>query len=217
MSKTEIAVVLGNGESRSHINLDHISSSATLIGCNAIHRDYNVDRLVCCDQRMVYESVNNEQSTIPFIHTRDRYWVDFKKLQKNRRVQKLPDLPYQGTLKPDQPEHWGSGPYAVLLAANLGFKTIYLAGFDLYGNNHLVNNVYKDTPNYLANTKAAVDPAYWIYQIKKVFIHYPDIEFKIFNYEGWRCPEEWIQPNVGVLDIHKLSVELANKINTLYT
>jgi len=129
----------------------------------------------------------------------------------------LPDLPYQGTLKPDQPEHWGSGPYATLLAVHLKFKSIYMVGFDLHGKNRYVNNVYKNTNNYLPAGKPAVDPAYWIYQGRKVFQCYESVKFKIFNLPEWTLPTEWQLPNVEVFDLNKFRLELANEVNTLYT
>ena len=167
MHYPEAVVVIGNGESRSSIDLANLKDTVTLIGCNAIHRDLAVDHLVCCDQRMVKEAVANK--TISHIYTRPRYFRDFHKILQKDAVNNLPDLPYQGTLKADQPEHWGSGPYATLLAAHLKFKSVYIIGFDLHGKNHLVNNVYKNTNNYLPENKPAVDPAYWIYQGRKVF------------------------------------------------
>lgn len=203
----DTVVVIGNGESRSSINFKDFKGQVPLIGCNAIHRELIVDHLVCCDQRMVRETVSRKKSRkIPFIYTRERYYRDFNKLEQNKRVQLLPALPYQGPLKQDQAEHWGSGPYAVLLAAISGYKNICMFGFDLYGNDHLINNVYKGTQNYLAATADRVDPSYWVYQIRKVFQYYPDTKFKIYNKEFWKCPEEWMLPNTEVLNIKTFSL-----------
>jgi hypothetical protein len=215
MQYLEAVVVIGNGESRSSLDLAALKDNITLVGCNAIHRDLAVDHLVCCDQRMVKEAIANK--SIPHIYTRPRYQSDFRKALENDSVNMLPPLPYKGTLKPDQSEHWGSGPYAMLLAAHLKFKTIYIVGFDLYGKNHLVNNVYKNTNNYLPENKSAVDPAYWIYQGRKVFQCYESVTFKIFNLPDWQLPEEWQLPNVRVYDLNKFTQELANEVNTLYT
>ena len=124
------ALVIGNGESRKHIDLNSLKKRFTTIGCNAIHRDFFVDHLVCCDRRMVAESLENPY--IENIHTRERYWHDFKKLKKEKRVNLLPALPYVGNDRADNPIHWGSGPYAVLLATTMNFNHIHLLGFDLY-------------------------------------------------------------------------------------
>lgn len=213
MIDQETVVVIGNGESRSFLDLKQYKDVVTLIGCNAIHRDINVDHLVCCDKRMVHEVLTRKKShRINYIYTRDKYYQDYYKLQGNKRVNRLPDLPYQGTYKYDEPEHWGSGPYAVLLAATLNFKTVCLVGFDLYSKNYLVNNVYKNTVNYLNDNANAVDPAFWIVQLRKVFLHYPDTTFKIFNHPNWAAPTEWNLPNVEVLILN----ELASTINSMY-
>lgn len=212
------AIVIGNGESRNCLDLKTYLGKITLIGCNAIHRDLLVDHLVCCDNRMVHETVSRKKShKISKIYTRQRYFKDFNKLYDNSRVQLLPPLPYEGSLKPDQPEHWGSGPYALLLAVHLNFSTVHMVGFDLYGKNFLVNNVYKNTPNYLTENKPAVDPAYWIYQIRKIFVYYPLTNFKIYNTSDWKLPDDWVLPNVEYIDLNKFNIGIANEINTLYT
>ena len=204
----DTVAVIGNGESRSCINFNDYKGRITLIGCNAIHRELVVDHLVCCDQRMVRESVSRKKSRkIPFIYTRERYFRDFNKLEKNKRVQLLPVLPYSGQLKQDQPEHWGSGPYAVLLAATMGFKNVCIFGFDLYGRDNLINNIYKGTQNYLGANASPVDPSYWIYQLKKVFQLFPHISFKLYNSEDWQCPVEWTLPNVEVFNTKTFTLD----------
>lgn len=215
MHDANTVVVIGNGESRNRLGLAVLKDKVTLIGCNAIHRDLSVDHLVCCDQRMVNEAVSNR--SISHIYTRPRYYNDFHRALQKHSVKHLPELPYKGQLKADQPEHWGSGSYATLLAAQLQFKTVYMIGFDLYGNNHLINNVYKNTANYVPAIKLAVDPAYWIYQGQKIFECYQNTVFKIFNTAEWLVPTEWNRPNVQVFDLNKFTTELANEVNTMYT
>ena len=51
-------LVIGNGESRRHVDFSAYADYV-LIGCNAIHRDLDVDHLICCDRRMAEEAVNN--------------------------------------------------------------------------------------------------------------------------------------------------------------
>ena len=78
MFYTDSAVVIGNGESRSSVNLKNLKNTVTLIGCNAIHRDLDVDHLVCCDHRMVQEVISRKKSKrILNIYTRERYYRDF--------------------------------------------------------------------------------------------------------------------------------------------
>lgn len=197
------ALVIGNGESRRNVDVNSLKKKFTTIGCNAIHRDFIVDHLVCCDRRMVAESLENPY--IENIYTRERYWHDFKKLKKEKRVQLLPSLPYEGFDRADNPVHWGSGPYAVLLATTMNFNKIHLLGFDLYGTESKINNCYKNTNNYSKSETAAVDPSYWIYQIKKVFELNQNKKFFIYNNSNWTLPREWTYSNVTFLPIAELT------------
>ena len=189
------AVVIGNGESRRAINLNLLTADA-LIGCNAIHRDTVVDHLICCDRRMADEAASNPQTKNTLIYVRPAWFHYFRKILKNKNIRTTPDLPYQGEYKKDDPDHWGSGGFAVLLAAQLGFTEIELIGFDLYPINSAVNNIYKGTKNYAQIGSQAIDYAYWVYQINRVFMHHPDQKFIIRNHRDWNMPREWQKNNV---------------------
>jgi len=58
------ALVLGNGESRSVLDLQKLSKGVTTIGCNAVHREYTPNILSCCDWKMVTESISNNSLEI---------------------------------------------------------------------------------------------------------------------------------------------------------
>ena len=190
-------VVIGNGESRRHLNLQEYKSKYTLIGCNAIHRDIQVNHLICCDRRMAAEATENLQTKNTLIYVRPSWFHFFRKIQKNKNIRTVPELPYKGELKRDDPDHWGSGGYAVLLAALLGFEEIEIIGFDLYSIDRAVNNIYKDTQNYSKSNSPPVDPSYWIYQIEKIFCYYPKTKFIIKNKSNWIMPQEWRKNNVS--------------------
>ena len=190
------ALVVGNGESRSQLDLSKFLEKFITIGCNAISRDHPVDHLVCCDRRMVLESIPKNISNI---YTRKDWYSSFNL----PCVKQLPELPYQGEQRPDNPFHWGSGPYAVLLATDFA-DDIHLVGFDLYGKDNTVNNIYKGTANYSKVDSKAVDPSYWIYQISKVFNCFPDKYFTVYNFENWSLPESWKLNNVSFKTIDKL-------------
>ena len=190
------ALVIGNGESRGRIDLLAFKATHVILGCNALHRDMVVDHLICCDHRMVREALENPATANTMIHVRDNWHHYFRKIQKNKNVKLLPDLPYEAVSRMDNPVHWGSGPYAVLIAALLDHSSVSLVGFDLHGRQDRVNNIYKDTVNYSNSKSHAVDPSYWIYQIGKVFELFPKIEFKIMNTVGWHMPTEWQKSNV---------------------
>lgn len=193
-------VVFGNGESRKHFNTNNLTKSTALIGCNAIHRDMAVDHLICCDRRMAEEATNNPQTKSTAIYVREDWVRYYRKIKKCRNVHVLPELPYTGNEKPDQPQHWGSGCYATLLAAKLNYNNIMLVGFDLYSNNNRVNNIYKGTSNYSATDSDPVDYSFWVYQMAKIFYHYRDKTFTLVNIPGWNIPKEWKVKNVKFED-----------------
>lgn len=189
--------VIGNGESRSPINLNKLRGYK--IGCNAIFRDYHVDSLVCVDKRLAKEATDNPDTIESKIYVREKWYHYFRKIQKNKNIHTVPELPYQGHTRPDNPDHWGSGPYAVLLGSQSECKTIFLLGFDLYGKRGKVNNVYKNTPNYAPSSRREVDHSYWVYQIQKVFQINKDKKFIIVNSDNWELPAAWNQKNTKLI------------------
>jgi len=192
------ALVIGNGESRRSIDLENYRNDYVLVGCNAVHRDLEVDHLVCCDKRMAEEAAN--ATGYPTIYTRTDWIAYFKSTYPN--VEQLPELPYSGTLKQDQPINWGSGVYALLLATALPVDTITVIGFDLYPTNNTVNNIYKDTVNYAKSNSKPVDYSYWVYQIAKLIELNPNKTFQFVNDETWAIPSEWKKFNVQSLTIN---------------
>jgi hypothetical protein len=137
------------------------------------------------------------------VYTRNDWFASYNR--ENKRIRLVPDLPYVGYERPDDPWHWGSGPYAVLLAAGLSKElTVNLLGFDLYSKTKKVNNVYKDTKNYDPSDKRAVDPRYWLYQIGKIFECYPKVKFTIYQEDDWELPKSWKKSNVKLDKISSL-------------
>jgi len=193
-----LSLAIGNGESRSGIDLNKISNDIK-IGCNAIVRDYVVDHLICVDRRMVREAVSHTNCP-QYVYTRPDWIKEFK---TQNCVKAVPDLPYEGDQRADDPFHWGSGPYAVLLAAQLS-NTVSMIGFDLWSKDKNINNLYKGTDNYNLETHRSIDPRYWIHQISKVFRYCPDKYFIVYNEENWTVPESWYWENVSFKSIDLL-------------
>ena len=192
---------IGNGESRTPINIDKLDGPKS--GCNAIWRDYYTDYLVCVDRRMVDEALRgNTNSKGTLIYTRPD-WYD--RYSANKGIRKVPPLPYKGDQRWDEPFQWGSGPYALLIAALFAKERyVNLIGFDLWSKTKKINNIYKDTPNYENSDYRAVDPRYWIHQMGMVFNCFPKIEFTIYQ-DDWTLPNSWNYPNVKVDKISSLS------------
>jgi len=172
-------LVIGNGESRKDLNISKYTQ--TKVGCNAVYRDFHIDHLICCDRRMVLEAQQNNYDGI--IYTRHDWVAQFTPAKV------VPELPYcRGKTRLDDPWHWGSGPYAVLLGTIIASKwsekpEIHMIGFDL--DTGLYNNIYKGTENYNDADSSPVDPSYWIYQIDKVFENFPEANFTYYNNKPW--------------------------------
>lgn len=198
-SQTSNVWVIGNGESRKNVNLK--SLSGMVIGCNAIHRDHVCDSIIAVDRRMVTEILNNPlYQNIP-IYTRPN-WIDNFKTNKN--VFTVPELPYKGNQRWDDPWHWNSGPFAVLLACIQHPVTVNLLGFDLYGIDQKVNNLYKNTKNYDKEDHHAIDNSHWLHQLHKLFDHFSNIKFIQWQKLNWKIPNQWV--NSKNLTVNTLNV-----------
>ena len=161
---TKYVSIIGNGESRRGFDISPLKSFSTVIGCNAIFRDFVTEYLICADKPMCQQAVNavGKGTTI---YTRDR-WSDQFAMWPN--VKKLPDLPYSGDQRKDEPFHWGAGPYAGVLGLTFKPKAIFMLGFDLHPiEKEKVNNIYHGSQGY-TYIKRPVDPSYWIYQFHKL-------------------------------------------------
>ena len=161
-----------------------------MVGCNALFRDHNLEYVVACDRHMCQEAANTVGKNTT-IYTRDRWYKQFAFWPN---VKCVPELPYEGDKRQDDPFHWGTGQFAGLVALSFKPKAIFLVGMDLYGlgtekKPENVNNIYKGSKGY-TYIKRPVDPSYWIYQFNKLFEH-SECRWIVVNQEGWKMPDEW--------------------------
>ena len=183
-------ILIGNGESR--LGIDFNSMADYKIGCNAVYRDFDVDCIVAVDRRVTLELIENNFKKI--IYTREDWILPYP----NFRI--LPDLPYKGNAKVDDAWNWGTGPHACNVAALMNPEEVHMYGFDLWGVENKINNVYKDTKNYDPSARSPIDPRFWIYQLAKCFELYPNVKWIQHQPSGWKKPESW--------DFNNLSIQL---------
>ena len=184
-----IAFCIGNGESRTGLDLEQFKQYGKLYGANAVHRDTVVDELVCCDRRMVKEALySNYEGTI---HTRPDWYSEFATSQ----VRCLPNFAWDETSKWTKHFHWGSGLHAVHLALKQNTNICVMIGYDFYDIDGKHNNLYKDTPNYESSDHHAVDYSYWILQFGILFAYFPQTTFVFCqpNIQDWKIPNKWNQ------------------------
>ena len=184
---TKFVTIIGNGKSRLGFDVTPMKKFSTVIGCNAQFRDYNFDYFVCADKHMCQEAVNTVGKNTN-IYTRERWHKEFAMWPN---VKKLPDLPYSGDKRQDEPFHWGTGPYAGVLAGTFKPKAIFMIGFDLWQlpGQKEDNNIYRNSKGY-EYIKRPVDPSYWIHQFAKLFEHI-DSRWIVVNRPDWKMPDEW--------------------------
>ena len=187
---TKYVSIIGNGESRRGFDISPLKSFSTVIGCNAVYRDFVTEYLVCADRHMCQQAVNAVGKGTTILTRQD--WADQFAHWPN--VKKFPDLPYKGEKRQDEPFHWGTGQFAALVGMSFKPKAIFLVGMDLWGlgkenKPENVNNIYKGSKGY-TYIKRPVDPSYWIYQFNKLFEN-SECRWIIVNEEGWKMPEEW--------------------------
>ena len=185
---TKFVSIIGNGESRRGFDISPLKNFSTVIGCNALYRDYMLEYVVCCDKHMCQEAANTVSKNTT-IYTRERW---FRQFQFWPNVKRLPELPYEGDNRKDDPFHWGTGPYAGVVASTFKPKAIFMLGFDLYDREKKINNMYTGTHGY-TYIKRPVDPSYWIYQFHKLMELSPDTRWIVVNEENWKMPKEWSQ------------------------
>ena len=158
-----ISFVLGNGTSRRPIDLEQLKANGKVYACNAVYRTFQPDYLVAVDVKMVLE-INKAG----FQH-KNEVWTN-----PNKSYQRIQNLNFFNPSK-----GWSSGPTALWLAAQHGYETIYILGFDYRGLNDgkLLNNIYADTANYKKSTDGATFFGNWMRQTKAVIKENPEIKF----------------------------------------
>jgi hypothetical protein len=145
------AFVLGNGTSRSGIDLSKLKNYGTIYGCNALYREFTPDHLIAVDSKMILEIVDSNY------HFKNLVWTN-----PNPTTNKIPNL---NLINPNL--GWSSGPTALQLASLHGHDEIYILGFDYVGlgtSSELVNNLYAGTKNYKKVNERATYYGNWLRQ-----------------------------------------------------
>ena len=182
------AFVLGNGESRKGIDIDDLKQKGTVFACNGVYRTHRPDFLIAVDPKMLLEIAESDY----LIH--NKVYSNF-----NVQYNKVPKiLDHCQWFKPSL--GWSSGPTALRLACDRGFKDIYILGFDYQGHSESknkqrfrFNNVFKDTRNYKKSNDEATFYGNWMNQTKRCLQDFKDVKFHRVIPQGWFKPKdlEW--------------------------
>lgn len=128
---TDPVFLIGNGKSRNNFDLERLRGLGTIIGCNALYRDFAPDVLVAIDAKMIKEI--NESN----------YWKDHTTLIPATRSADL-----KNSLKYRVDQFNTSGCFSMkLIGECMRPSFCYMLGMDGYPG-----NVYDKTKNYAQNT-----------------------------------------------------------------
>ena len=199
---SNIAFVLGNGESRRGIEIDDLMEKGTVFACNGVYRTHRPHFLIAVDPKMIHEIAETDY----MLH--NKVWSNFN--EQYRKNQKIMD--FVQWFKPSL--GWSSGPTALRMACEQGFKEIYILGFDYQGHKDgqrfILNNIFGDTRNYKRKKDEATFFGNWMNQTKRCLKDFPGVKFHRVIPEGWFKPKdlEW----AGNID-HPTTEELLAKFD----
>lgn len=176
LEKKRNAFVLGNGTSRSFLDLENLRPYGNSYACNAVYRTFSPDYLVAVDTKMILE-------------------INKSGYQKKHEVWTNPNKAYsrmQGFNYFNPSKGWSSGPTALWLASQHGYETIYILGFDYRGLDEgtKFNNIYADSQNYKKSSDGATFFGNWLRQTKSVVQQHQNIRYiRVIAPDNY-CPEE---------------------------
>lgn len=188
-----IIFVIGNGESRRSIDLEKLRNKGTIIGCNALYRDFHPDYLVSVDDLMINEIKASN------------YEGDLITVSTNKRDNKRYVSDKSGVIADYDKEisGWSSGGVALSYSSDkLQGNMIYLLGFDFDPLKKITkyNNMYKGTNNYRDPNGVPQYTGGFLIQATEVFKKYP---YSTFIWVNNNPDDLWKMRNVYVMDIKK--------------
>lgn len=191
------AFVLGNGTSRLFVDPPQLKSIGTVYGCNALYRTFAPDFLVAVDTRMVIEITRTGYQL------ENELWTN-----PNRSYRNISGL---NLFEPSK--GWSSGPTALWLASQHGYKEIYFLGFDFKGKQEgrYFNNVFADTVNYKKSSDRATFYGNWLKQTTITIKEHPHTKYYRVMEDGGFVPKEL----ANLDNLEHISPEKFSKIHNL--
>lgn len=128
---TDPVFLIGNGKSRVNFDLERLRSKGTIIGCNALYRDFKPDILVCVDSKLIRE-----------VRDSDYDLENFCIIPYNRSVTLRTGYKYKTN------RFNTSGCFAMKIISDVMFPEFcYMLGMDGF-----TGNIYDATLNYQKKT-----------------------------------------------------------------
>ena len=164
---SNIAFIIGNGTSRRGLDLNHLVGNGTIVGCNALYRDFmRWDMLVAIDDGMIEE-------VMPLMKS-----LEDGRIQQIRvppPEERWEDPEYSPTTR----RRSNAGMNAMREAIRDGHDILYCLGFDFILEGDIsTDNLYKNTKNYGPETHAREEDNYYRIKYLEWFCNkYSDTKF----------------------------------------
>ena len=183
----------GNGNSREGIDIEQYKKYGTVVGCNAIYRDYTPDILVSLDSKMSHEIYRSgycfenttwlgDWTSIPSVVAENMLLeqkgiIDFEFKGCPESVyhyDNVENTTYITGRKEDKARNiepnindiaYGTGNKSIYLSCEMEADEVYIIGHDL----ELDNNIYAGTNAYAQHTTDTLVPKAWTLQHKITF------------------------------------------------
>jgi hypothetical protein len=183
----------GNGNSREGIDIEQYKKYGTVVGCNAIYRDYTPDILVSLDSKMSHEIYRSgycfenttwlgDWTSIPSVVAENMLLeqkgiIDFEFKGCPEAVyhyDNVENTTYITGIKEDKVRNiepnindiaYGTGNKSIYLSCEMEADEVYIIGHDL----ELDNNIYAGTNAYTQHTTDTLVPKAWTLQHKITF------------------------------------------------
>ena len=188
------AFVLGNGNSRQDIDIDHLLTLGPVYACNAVYRTHAVTALIATDRPIATEIQNSGYA------------------RNNRFYTRRPMPGLGGQTVPKEYFGYSSGPIATAVAAMDQHHRIYLLGFDLGPNSDgRFNNLFADTEFYKTSNSTPTFTGNWVKQISKICADFPSVEFiRIFGATTAIVPQFDNIKNLARMEISEFMARINN-------
>lgn len=188
-----VAFVLGNGRSRSGLDLERLSRMGVIYGCNALYREFQPAVLVSTD-RPISAAIQQSGYAAQYTHYTRK---------------PIPGLGSQTV--PQNYFGFSSGPLACALAALHGHDPVYLIGFDMAAlPGERFNNMYSDTEFYKKSTARPTYTGNWVRQLCHIAKDFPRTRF--MRVHGETTAD--IQQFTGLKNFYRLTLsDLEDRLN----
>lgn len=194
------AVAIGNGESRSDFDLRFVTGHKggyahdrlQSYGCNAVYRNFTPDFLITVGDAISQEIVESGYCEDNIVYA---------------NADLVTQYPGKFYLIPQNPL-LNAGTLAAYMACFDGHSKVFLIGYDMYDEENVINNIYKDTNGY-GSSSDRENGEFYVMSLVMIMQLYSEVEFVrvMLNENHWTHPEMDSTPNFRQIDYRTFVLE----------